>query len=67
MRRPFDAVHRTYLAKLYDVKAVTKVNAQAGQSGAVSKTSVKQTARDDDFQEAKRCKKHISNNTLQRV
>jgi hypothetical protein len=41
------------------------VNAQAGQSGAVNKTSLESMAQDDDFQEVKRCKRHISNNTSQ--
>jgi hypothetical protein len=47
------------------MKAVSKVSAQAGQSGVVDKTSVESTAQDDDFQAVKRCKRHISNNTSQ--
>jgi hypothetical protein len=40
-----------------------KVSAQAGQSDAVNKPSVESTAQDDDFQEVKRLKKHVSNDT----
>jgi hypothetical protein len=45
-------------------KAVLKVSIQEGQSGAVNKTSVESMTQDDDFQEVKRHKRHISNNTL---
>jgi hypothetical protein len=48
---------------LNELKAILKVNAQAGQSGAVTKTSLESTAQDDDFQEVKRRKRHISNDT----
>jgi hypothetical protein len=47
------------------VKAVLKVSAQAGQSGAVNNTSEELTAQDDDFQEVKRRKRYISINTSQ--
>jgi hypothetical protein len=50
---------------LYGLKAVWKVNAQAGQSGAVTKTSLESMAHDDDFQEVKRRKRHICNDTSQ--
>jgi hypothetical protein len=52
-----------YAVTLNELKAVLKVSIQKGQSGAVDKTSVESTAQDDDFQEVKRCKRHISNNT----
>jgi hypothetical protein len=39
-----------YAVTLSEQKAVLKVSAQAGQSGAVNKTSVESTAQDDDFQ-----------------
>jgi hypothetical protein len=42
------------------MKAVLKMNAQAGQSEAVNITSFESTAQDDDFQEVKRGKRHIS-------
>jgi uncharacterized protein with ATP-grasp and redox domains len=41
------------------------VNAQAGQCGAVTKTSLESATHDDDFQEVKRRKRHISNDTSQ--
>jgi hypothetical protein len=46
------------------LKAVLKVNAQAGQCGAVTNTSL-DSADHDDFQEVKRRKRHISNGTSQ--
>jgi hypothetical protein len=46
-----------YTAKLNELKAVTKVSARAGESGAVSKTSVESAAQDDDFREVKRRKR----------
>jgi hypothetical protein len=49
-----------YMVALKELKATLKVNAQAGQSGAVTTTSVNSTAQDDNFQEVKRCKRHIS-------
>jgi hypothetical protein len=45
--------------------SILKVSAQAGQSDAVNKTSVESTAQDDDFQELKRYKRHISNDISQ--
>jgi hypothetical protein len=51
---------------LKELKVVLK-GAQAGQSGAVNKTLVELTAQDDDFQEVKRRKIHIFNNTVQRA
>jgi hypothetical protein len=50
---------------LSELKAVLKVNVQAEQCGAVTKTSLESVAHDDDFQEVKRCKRHISNDTSQ--
>jgi hypothetical protein len=47
------------------LKAVLKVNAQAGRSGIVNKTSLESTAQNDDFQEVKRRKRHISVDTSQ--
>jgi hypothetical protein len=46
-----------------ELKAILKVNAQAGQSGAVNKTSLESTAQDDDLQEVKIYKRPISNDT----
>jgi hypothetical protein len=46
------------------MKAILKVSSHAGQSGVVSKTSLESTAQ-DNFQEVKRNKRHISNNTWQ--
>jgi hypothetical protein len=54
-----------YTVTLNELKAVLKVSSQTGQSGAVNKTSAELTAQDDDFQEVKRPKRHISNNTSQ--
>jgi hypothetical protein len=39
-----------------ELKAILKVSAQEGQSGAVNKTSVEQVAQDDDLHEVKRHK-----------
>jgi hypothetical protein len=61
----FSALYGTYAVTLNKLKAILKVSAQEGQSGAVNKTSVESTAQDDDFQEIKRRKRHISNNALQ--
>jgi hypothetical protein len=47
-----------------ELKVVLKVSAQAGQSGVADKTSVESRAKDDDFQEEKRRRRHISNDTL---
>jgi hypothetical protein len=54
-----------YTVTLNELKAILKVGAQAGQIGAVNKTSVESMAQDDDFWALKRCKRHISNNTSQ--
>jgi hypothetical protein len=54
-----------YAVTLNELKIILKVNAQAGQNGAVNKTSVETMAKDDDFHEIKRHKRHISNDTLQ--
>jgi hypothetical protein len=53
----------SYTVTLNELKAVLKVSAQERQSGAVNKTSVKSTAQDDELQEEKRHKRHISNNS----
>jgi hypothetical protein len=42
------------MVTLNELKVVLKMNAQAGQGGAVSKTSVESTAQDDDFREVKK-------------
>jgi hypothetical protein len=55
-----------YAVTLNELKAIPKVSAQAGESGAVNKTSVESTAQ-EDFQEIKRRKGYISNNTSQTV
>jgi hypothetical protein len=54
-----------YAVTLNELKTVRKLSAQAGQSGAVDKTSVESTAQDVDFREVKGRKRHISNNTSQ--
>jgi phosphatidate phosphatase PAH1 len=54
-----------YTVTMNELKAVLKVSAQAGQSGAVNKTSVKSMVQDDDFREVKRRKRHNSNDTSQ--
>jgi hypothetical protein len=53
-----------YTVTLNELRAILKVSVQAGQSGVVYKTSVESMAQ-DDFQEVKRCKGHIANNTSQ--
>jgi hypothetical protein len=40
-----------------------KMSAQAGQSGVVNKPSVESMVHDNDVQQVKRRKRHISNNT----
>jgi hypothetical protein len=59
----FSALYGIYTLTLNELKAVLKVNAQAGQCGAVTTTSLESAAHDDDLQEIKRYKRHISNNT----
>jgi hypothetical protein len=51
-----------YMVTLNELKTVLKVSAQAGQNGVENKISVESMVQDDDFQEAKRQKRHISNN-----
>jgi hypothetical protein len=51
-----------YMVTPNELKAVLEVNAWAGQSGVVNKTSVESMAQ-DNFQEVKKCKRHISSNT----
>jgi hypothetical protein len=62
-KRLFSTLYGTYTVTLKELKAFLKVNAQAGQSGAVNKTSLESTAQDNDFREARRSKRHRSNNT----
>jgi hypothetical protein len=50
---------------LNELKANVKVSARAGQSGVVNKTSVESSAQGDGFQEVKRRKRHITNDTSQ--
>jgi hypothetical protein len=52
---------------LNEFKAVLKVSPKAGQNGVVDKISMEPMAQDDDFEEVKRCKRHISINTSQTV
>jgi hypothetical protein len=61
----FRALYGMYTVKLNEPKAIVKVNVQAGQSGTVNKISLESKAKDDDFQEVKRRKRHISNDTSQ--
>jgi hypothetical protein len=46
-----------------ELQAVLKMTTQRGQSGAVNVTSLESTAQDDDFQEVKRHKRRVSNDT----
>jgi hypothetical protein len=46
---------------------ILKLSAQAGQNGVANGTSVDSVAQDDCFQEARKCKRHISDNTPQRT
>jgi hypothetical protein len=52
----FGPLYGMYAVTLNELKAVLKVSAR---------TSVESTAQDDDFQEVKRRRRHISNNTSQ--
>jgi hypothetical protein len=61
----FSALYGMYAIALNELKTVLKVSAPAGQSRAVNKISLKPTAQDDDFQEVKRSKSYISNDTSQ--
>jgi hypothetical protein len=61
----FSALYDMYAVTPNELKAILKVSAQAGQRSAVNKTSVESTAQEDNFQEIKRRKGHISNNTSQ--
>jgi hypothetical protein len=54
-----------YAVTVNELQAVVKVSAQAGQTGAVNKTSMESTAQDDEFQKLKRRKRRISNNISQ--
>jgi hypothetical protein len=56
-------IYSMYTVTLYELKTIFKVSAQAGQSGAMNKTSVESMTQVDDFHEVKRCKRHFSNNT----
>jgi hypothetical protein len=60
----FSALYGMYTVTLDEQKAVWKVNAQAGRSGAVHETSLESTDQ-DDFQEVRTRKRHISNDTSQ--
>jgi hypothetical protein len=48
-----------------ELQTVLKTNVQAQQNGAMNKSSLESMAQDDNFQEVKRCKRHISNDTLE--
>jgi hypothetical protein len=54
-----------YTVALNELLTLLNVNAQAGQSGAVTKTALESAACDDDFEEVKRRKRHICNDTSQ--
>jgi hypothetical protein len=58
----FCALYGLYAVRLNELKAVLKVSAQAGQRGVLKENTVESTAQ-DDFQEVKRHKMQISNNT----
>jgi hypothetical protein len=57
----FSALYGMYMVTLKELK----VNAQAGQNGAMNKTSLESTVLDDNLQEVKRRKRHISTDTSQ--
>jgi hypothetical protein len=59
----FSTLYGMYMVTLKELQAVLKVNTQTGQSGEVNETSLESKAQDDDFQEVKRCKRCISNDT----
>jgi hypothetical protein len=59
----FGALYSMCTVTLNEFKAILKVSAQAGQTGVVNRTSVESTAKDGDFLEVNRCKRHISNDT----
>jgi hypothetical protein len=61
----FSSLYSIYTLTLNELKAVLKVNAQGGQSGALTETSLESVAHIDNFQEVKRRKRHISNDTSQ--
>jgi hypothetical protein len=61
----FSSLYDIYTLTLNELKAFLKVNAQTGQCGAVTKSSLESTAHDDDFQEVKISKRHISDDTSQ--
>jgi hypothetical protein len=56
----FSILYSMYVVTLNELKAILKVSAQAEKSGAVNKTSVESMTQ-DDFQEVKRRKRHMSN------
>jgi hypothetical protein len=53
------------MVKQNELKAVLKMNAQAGQCGAVNETSSEPTLQDDDFQEVKKRKRRTFDDTSQ--
>jgi hypothetical protein len=59
----FSALYGMLTVTLNELKAVMKMNAQAGRSRAVNETSLESTAQGDDFQEVKRPKRHINKDT----
>jgi hypothetical protein len=61
----FSAIYIMYTLTLNQLKSFLKLRAQAGQSGAMNKTSVESTAQVNDFREVKRGKRHITNDTSQ--
>jgi hypothetical protein len=64
-RPVYSALYGMYTVTPNELKAVLKVSAQEVRSVAVNKTSVEPTAQDDDFQEVKRRKRNIFNNSSQ--
>jgi hypothetical protein len=59
----FRALYSMYTLTLKTLQAVLKLSTQTGQSGAVNKTTLESMAQHDDFQEIKRRKRCISNDT----
>jgi hypothetical protein len=54
-----------YRATVNELKAVLKVSAQTGRSGAENKTTLESMALDDDFRRVKTRKRPISNDASQ--
>jgi hypothetical protein len=63
----FRAFCYEYMVTLNELKAVLKVSAQAGQSGAVNKTSVESKAQDDEVEMDRACRMHWAKRNVCRI